>query len=52
MKFFKLFVAAYASAAKYKASGQIVHKLYNVGFEFKIGNKIYTTVKIKHRYQY
>lgn len=52
MKFFILFVAAYASAAKYKASGQIVHKLYNVGVEFKIGNKIYTTVKIKHGYQY
>lgn len=39
MKFFILFVAAYAGAAKHKASGQIVHKLYNVGFEFKILNK-------------
>lgn len=38
MKFFILFVAAYAGAAKHKASGQIVHKLYNVGFEFKIWN--------------
>lgn len=35
MKFFILFVAAYAGAAKHKASGQIV-QLYNVGFEFKI----------------
>lgn len=32
-----LFVAAYADAAKYQASGQIfTQKLYNVEFEFKI----------------
>lgn len=35
MKFFFLFVAAYAGAAKHKASGQIVHKLYNVGLNVK-----------------
>lgn len=38
MKFLILLVAAYAGAAKYQASGQIVHKLYNVEFEFKIWN--------------
>ena len=36
MKFFILFVAAYAGPAKHKASGQAVHKLDNVGIEFKI----------------
>ena len=36
MRFFILFVAAYAGAAQHKASGQTVHKLYNVGIEFKI----------------
>ena len=36
MKFLILFVAVYAGAAKHEASGQAVHKLYNVGFEFKI----------------
>lgn len=53
MKFFILFVAAYAGAAKHKALGQIVHKLYNVGSEFKILNKkVYTKpIKIKHRCQ-
>lgn len=39
MKFFILFVAAYAGAAKHKASGQIVHVLYNVGFELKYETK-------------
>lgn len=29
-------IAAYAGEAKYQASGQVVHKLYNVEFEFKI----------------
>lgn len=38
MNFFILLVAAYAGAAKYQASGQIVHKLYNVEFDFEVGN--------------
>lgn len=32
MKFFILVVAAYAGAAKYQASRQVLHKLYNVEF--------------------
>lgn len=51
MKFFILFVAAYAGAAKHKASGQIVHVLHNVGFEFKIWNKKKSTRTNKNQAQ-
>lgn len=53
MKFFILFVAAYAGAAKHKASGQIVQyfTMWGLNLKYETKKNLHEPIKIKHRCQ-